>query len=387
VQRWPDSPQQQQQQQQQQQHILPSQLQPTLQPAIALAAAILSTAGPAATAAAAAATAAAAGSSSSSLMDVETLMGIQTSRMEALECVEASDKAVLAADAIVTSMMEWLGKLDGCREQQQQQLAPLVSQDLLLLVVTRFAFVLALLYTLTKGASPWACGSSSSSSSSSSRRPAQQPQHMQVPPYHEQLLSCLGVVTSEQLPAALQECMTSTLALQHTTSLQLLKRLLQVDLSLPQQQQQQQQQQRPRVLDSQVAPLLLCCVEAALLAPSPRENAPAGLLRLMTSCFLANSIEAASAIVFAAADDDIRLPIGVAVQVTEQFAGPVLQLLAPAVRQLLRLALGKQQQQQQEEMERSLSSEQLWRQADLCYKTSDMWSDLVYWIAAAAGVC
>jgi hypothetical protein len=75
VQQWPDSP----QQQQQQQPILPSQLQPTLQPAIALTAAILSTAGPAATAAAAAAsTAADAIRSCTSLMDVETLMGIQT---------------------------------------------------------------------------------------------------------------------------------------------------------------------------------------------------------------------------------------------------------------------------------------------------------------------
>jgi hypothetical protein len=157
-----------------------------------------------------------------------------------------------------------------------------------------------------------------------------------------------------------------------------------VDLSLPPQ--QQQQQQRSKVLDSQVAPLLLCCVEAALLAQSTRENAPAGLLRLMTSCFLANSIEAASAIVFAAADDDTRLPIGVAVQVTEQFVGPVLQLLAPAVQQLLRLALGKQQQQQ-ESMESLLSAEQLVRQADLRCETSEMWSDLVCWVAAAAGVC
>jgi hypothetical protein len=372
VQQWPDSP-----RQQQQQPILCGPLEPTLQPAIALTAAILSTAGPAATAAAAAAsTAAAAGSSSSSLMDVET------ARMEALACVEATDSAVLAADVIVTSIMSCIGKLQGTREQQQRQLSPLVSQDLLLLVTIRFGYECAQLYHLTDGASSWVCDSSCSSSSTRRRPAQQQPQHVQVPPYHEQLLSCLGVMTSERLPAALQQRKTSLL---HMVAMQLLQRLLADDLPLP------LHQHQLKVPDAQVTLLLLCCVEAALLVPGPCENMPAQLLPNIKSCCLANGIEAAAVVLSAAADDYAGLPVDVAEQVTEQFAGPMLQLLAPAVRQLLQLAKGKQQQQrqqqkQQAEMENLLSAEDLERQAGLRFRTVQLWSQLVFWVAAAAGV-
>jgi hypothetical protein len=299
VQQWPGSPQQQQQQQQQQQPILCSPLGPTLQPAIALTAAILSTAGPAATAAGAAATAAAAGSSSS-LMDVET------SRMEALACVEATDSAVLAADVIVCSVEALMVQLDG-DGQQQLHLAPLVSQDLLLLVATGVACECGMRQTMTKGASPWACGSSSSSSSSS-RRPAQQQQYLQVPPYHEQLLSCLGVMTSKQLPAALGK---RRMLKNGTLSLQLLRRLLEVHMSLP-------QQQQPKLPDAEVTLLLLCCIEAALLVPGPCEDDLSHLLEPMTMYCLASGIGAAALVLASAADKGDRLPAVVAVQVTEQ---------------------------------------------------------------------
>jgi hypothetical protein len=150
---WPDSS----QQQQQQQPLLCSQLQPTLQPAIALAAAILSTAGPAATAAAAAAATAAAAVSDTIRSLAESgssLMDMKTSRMELLQYaapVEATDYAVRAADVIVTAILSWLDRLEGSNEQQQQrQLAPLLSQDLLLVVVSRFATECAQLYHLTE---------------------------------------------------------------------------------------------------------------------------------------------------------------------------------------------------------------------------------------------
>jgi hypothetical protein len=175
-----------------------------------LAAAVLSTAGPA-TAAAAAATARAARSSSSSLLNVEA------SRMEALHCAAATDSAVHAADVIVIAIASLTERLEDDYEprqfeQQLQQLAPLVSQDLLLVVATRFGCVLEPVHTMTKGASPWACDSSSSSSTSS-RRPVQP--YLQVPPYHEQLLSCLGVMTSEQLLAALRQ-RSSRIGVQHS---------------------------------------------------------------------------------------------------------------------------------------------------------------------------
>jgi hypothetical protein len=363
---WPDR----QQQQQQQQHILPSQLQLTLQPAIALAAAILSTAGPAATAAvAAASTAADAIRSDTSLIDDKTLrkelLGYSTPR-------EASDYAVRAADVIVGSVMSWLGKLAGTPEQQQRQLAPLLSQDLLLLVTTRFAYECVQLYRLTDGASPWVYDSSSSntsssSSSSSRRRPAQQQQYLQVPPYHKQLLSCLGVITSEQLPGLLQQ--RSTMSLDHAQSMKLLTRLLRKDLSLP-----PQQQQQLKLKDSQVAPLLLCCVEAALLAPGPCKDVPSELLASAANLCLVSSMQAVSAVIAAGIDEVARLPARLSVQVTEQFAGPMLQLLTPAVRQSLRLAVGKQQQAELE-------------QAEIHPRTSELWGHLVYWVAAAGGVC
>jgi hypothetical protein len=276
---------------------------------------------------------------------------------------------VRAADVIVGSFMSWLGKLVGTPEQQQQrQLAPLMSQDLLLLVTTRFGHECAQLYHLTDGVSPWVYDSSSSSSRSR-RRPAQQQQYLQVPLYHEQLLSCLGVITSKRLSELLQQ--RSMMSLDHTQSMQLLTRLLRKDLSLPQQQQQQQQL---KLLDSQVVPLLLCCVEAALLAPGPCKSVPAKLLASAANLCLVSSMQAVSAVVAAGIDEGARLPAGVAVQVTEQFAGPMLQLLAPAVRQSLRLALGKQQQAELE-------------QAEIHPRTSELWGHLVYWVAAAGGVC
>jgi hypothetical protein len=79
-------------------------------------------------------------------------MDIETLRLEALQCIEATDKAVLAADVIAGLILASIAKLEGNRIEQQRQLAPLVSQDLLLVVVTRFACECELLYTMTNGA-------------------------------------------------------------------------------------------------------------------------------------------------------------------------------------------------------------------------------------------
>jgi hypothetical protein len=160
--------------------------------------------------------------------------------------------------------------------------------------------------------------------------------------------------------------------------MQVLQGLLTVVRSLP----RQQQQQQLNLPDAQVVPILLCCVEAALLAPAPYDSADAQLLPAM-SC-LALGMKAAVAVVLDAVDDG-EFSAGVSVQVTEKFAGPMLQLLAPAVQQSLRLAVGKQQQQ--DALDSLLSAEDLESHADLRYKTSELWSILVYWEAVAAGVC
>jgi hypothetical protein len=136
-----------------------------------------------------------------------------------------------------------------------------------------------------------------------------------------------------------------------------------------------------------VVPLLLCCLEAALLAPGLCKDIPAHLLEAM-SCF-AIGINTAVAVILAATDGNDNFPADVAVQVTEQFAGPMLLLLlAPAVRQSLRLAVGKQQQeqQQQEAFGNMLSGKALECQADIRHRTSELWSILVHWVAFAAGV-
>jgi hypothetical protein len=183
------------------------------------------------------------------------------------------------------------------------------------------------------------------------------------------------VVTSERLSRLLPQ--RSTMSLDHTQSMKLLIRLLQKDLSLP----PQQQQQLLKLPDDQVAPLLLCGLEAALLAPGPCKNVPAQLLASVTTFCLLSALQAVSAVIGFVIDAVARLQAGLAVQVTEHFAAPMLQLLAPAVRQVLCLAVGKQQQQQQQQQA------EMGCQADLHSRASELWSHLVYFVAAAAGMC
>jgi hypothetical protein len=147
----------------------------------------------------------------------------EVARLEVLQCVETTEDTVFAADVIVTAIMSCLGKPGGNREQQQRQLAPLVSQDLLLVVTAGFACECEHLHARTNRASSWACDSSSSSSSSR-KSLAQQPHHAQVPPYHKQLLICCGVMPSEHLTEDLQQRRSGSF--QRALSMQLLQRLL-----------------------------------------------------------------------------------------------------------------------------------------------------------------
>jgi hypothetical protein len=227
---------------------------------------------------------------------------------------------------------------------------------------------------------------------------------VQVPPYHKHLLAALNIGCAEELTRSTLTPMAIDL-MAAPVLLQLLTYKGCAKPSIEQQQQQDVQQagdsstrqqqapaaqavqlQRLPVPDGLILPLLLCYIELPLLAPGPflhpqfdnGDLARAALLTYLecVSTFVSQLI--------------ITRPLALAERVLMHAVQPIMWLLAPAVRQQLGLMAGKRKRQQQLQQQgdvQLLSAEDLQAQEDQRCRLAELWSHLVYGIAAAAGVC
>jgi hypothetical protein len=336
-------------------------LAPTLPPVIKLAAAVLTNAWPAAadkdTSGNSSSSSRGSSSSSSSRgrssRNSDAGMRPQTPHDW---CKQAMKQAVYVAGFIG---MQAVRGTTGLSEQQQcQLLSTVASEELLLLLLADMAFLCQQLNVELAGRSPWACdvssSSSSSSGSSSSRSRAARQQTLEVPAYHKQLLSALNIGWAEErprkmlqpmaidlfAPVALLQLLTEKPCARTIASQQQQQQAGGGDSSNGQQQQQQQQgevqavQLKPLTVPAKyVLPLLLCCIELPLLAPGPWRHPAFNDEHLVRSTLLI-CLDYVAGLVQAVL---IRYPRVFAEYVVSGAVGPILWLLAPAVRQQLGL--------------------------------------------------
>jgi hypothetical protein len=356
--------------------------------------------------------------------------------LDKVACEQALREAVFVAGYF--SMQAVRGAALVSIPQKSQLLSTVASDDLLMVLLADLGFLCQQLHVGLQGQSPWAIDVSNSSSSSSSgssirsrssssttgsRGPKQQ--MVTVPPYHKHLLAALNIGCAEDLnrgllkPMAI-DLMAPTVLLQLLISTNCAKPTSQQqpqqhsDDSNGQQQQQQQRQQqaaqlqRLKVPAPMMLPLLLCSIELPLLAPGPFSHPQFDDGDLARAALL-NNLEFVATLVELLI---CSYPFEVTERVLMHAVGPILWLLAPAVRQQLGLMAGKrkqqqqrqqeqlqQQQRQQEQLQQPKQQQQQQQQEEQQeqqqYGAVDKqrdeqglmlwWSQLMYWIAEAAG--
>jgi hypothetical protein len=171
--------------------------------------------------------------------------------------------------------------------------------------------------------------------------------------------------------------------------------VLQLTVQQQLQQRDKQQHRQEVVPESLLVPLLLCCIEAALLAPGPginpadNEPEPSAPSAGLATCLHAATVLLRAAIVHVAAGNaGLHGKQRLAQKMMDAVIGPVFRLLGPAVRQQLGLPSGKQQQQQQHHQQRQQRqvSEYLSGRPESRELTYH-WSVLVAQLAGLAGDC